>query len=247
MNLFTAGGGHEQGEEEGRERPAQIVFSGAAPDHLPGVEGVAAPEVPAAIHDRGADGPGRVRRQGRVEAAGFVYLIRGAGKHKIGRSKDPTARLEQIATGPHRLELLHQIATDDTAKLEAYFHRAFAHRRVRGEWFKLDAAELVAFMSVAAYHDEADLPATIRELHDAAIRAAETGEPRRNVGINLTPTEIARLDEIAHRLDISRSSLLVAFMRLYGDDIQPISRSSDILPPGHRGPRGKGRRKKPKE
>jgi len=78
---------------------------------------------------------------------GSVYLLKGrGGEYKIGRTgSDVDRRRSQLATGSAvDLELAHEIRTDDPAGVEAYWHRRFADRRLRGEWFKLSAADVRA-------------------------------------------------------------------------------------------------------
>ena len=63
-----------------------------------------------------------------------------AGEHKLGfikfgRAKNPDARLKELATGsPYRLSLVAKEYWPD--EIEGIIHRAFANRRVNGEWFK---------------------------------------------------------------------------------------------------------------
>jgi hypothetical protein len=69
---------------------------------------------------------------------GFIYLFTADDLHyKIGRSKDPEARLAQLDTGPLALRIIHRIATDDMAWLEGLLHHKYAHLHVRCEWFIL--------------------------------------------------------------------------------------------------------------
>jgi hypothetical protein len=69
--------------------------------------------------------------------ATFVYFIRGGEHIKIGWSKDPLKRLEQLRTGcPYPLEMLGCMAGEESD--ERALHEHFAHLRERGEWFKAE-------------------------------------------------------------------------------------------------------------
>jgi hypothetical protein len=90
-----------------------------------------------------ADAPGA----GNPVSLGFVYLARGhPGEFKLGRTNLVDRRLVELgalsATEP---TLIHAIKTDDPAGIEAYWHRRFADKRIRGEWFRLTAADVAAF------------------------------------------------------------------------------------------------------
>jgi len=77
---------------------------------------------------------------------GFVYLFKERpGHYKIGVSDDPDRRLYELTKGPYKPELVHKIHTDDPAGVETYWHRRFADRLMRGEWFRLSAADVKAF------------------------------------------------------------------------------------------------------
>jgi Meiotically up-regulated gene 113 len=83
----------------------------------------------------------------RDRVQGYVYMLRSGRRYKIGKSTDPSRRFREV-----RLELpdetvqVHTIATDDPSGIEAYWHRRFAAKRVRGtEFFELDANEVRAF------------------------------------------------------------------------------------------------------
>lgn len=83
---------------------------------------------------------------GRTEY-GFVYLARGhRGEYKIGRTTLVDRRVSELgATGPVALTLVHEIKTDDPVGVEAYWHRRFEQKRMRGEWFSLTASDVTAF------------------------------------------------------------------------------------------------------
>jgi len=80
-------------------------------------------------------------------AYGFVYLAEGhRGEYKIGRTNLVDRRLGELgAMAAVEYRLIHEIKTDDPSGVESYWHRRFADKRMRGEWFKLTAADVRAF------------------------------------------------------------------------------------------------------
>lgn len=77
---------------------------------------------------------------------GAVYLLKSGSLYKIGCSRTPGQRTQIIARAlPARAKLIHLIETDDPYGVEAYWHRRFADKRKRGEWFRLSDDEVAAF------------------------------------------------------------------------------------------------------
>lgn len=76
--------------------------------------------------------------------AGFVYVIKAvSGKYKIGRTKDTKHRLQTLQTSSHKeLRIVMQIKTTNYQALEKACHRKFIEKRLRGEWYDLNRADL---------------------------------------------------------------------------------------------------------
>jgi hypothetical protein len=94
----------------------------------------------------------RVQRQDQTETnsgevvMGYVYLIRMGRYYKIGMTNCVGRREYELNLQlPERTELIHVIATDDPAGIEAYWHNRFKDKNTNGEWFALDASDVAAF------------------------------------------------------------------------------------------------------
>jgi len=95
---------------------------------------------------------------------GFVYLIGVVDQcHKIGKSKDPDSRIKEFNT-PNKLELVHKIETESPSWLEVTLHEAFAHCRVRGEWFRMATEEVAFFKALESINSEEQLPEIVNAL-----------------------------------------------------------------------------------
>jgi hypothetical protein len=92
--------------------------------------------------------PEAMANGGTTQAPGFVYMIKHGSRdeYKIGYTLDPLRRLGEIGLQlPHAADPVHTIETDDPSGVEAYWHRRFSDKRLRGEWFKLTPADVAAF------------------------------------------------------------------------------------------------------
>ena len=79
---------------------------------------------------------------------GYVYLLEAGPFYKIGKAKVVDNRVKQIKLQlPYAPELIHSIETDDHTKLESYWHKRFADKRQKGEWFILTDADVEEFKS----------------------------------------------------------------------------------------------------
>jgi hypothetical protein len=82
----------------------------------------------------------------REEEIGFVYLIKSGRFYKIGKAKDADYRVGAIRLQlPEKAKRIHAIRTDDPSGIEAYWHKRFEAKRKNGEWFELNAEDVVAF------------------------------------------------------------------------------------------------------
>ena len=67
-------------------------------------------------------------------------------RYKIGKTNLVERRTDQISVQlPETLELVHSIRTDDATGIESYWHRRFAGKRTKGEWFNLSRDDITAF------------------------------------------------------------------------------------------------------
>lgn len=82
-----------------------------------------------------------------ITTSGFVYLVKGhPGEYKIGRTNLVDRRLSELgATASIEQQLVHEIKTDDPAGIEVYWHKRFADKRMRGEWFRLSPDDVKSF------------------------------------------------------------------------------------------------------
>ena len=87
---------------------------------------------------------------------GYVYVVQeqSQGHYKIGRAKNPGKRTQMFAVKmPFKIKLDILIQTDDMYALESDLHKHFAHKRVNGEWFALDSADLDYIRKLSAHAD----------------------------------------------------------------------------------------------
>ena len=78
--------------------------------------------------------------------SGEVYLFKSGKYYKIGKTNDTVRRGNEIRIQlPEKMDLIHSIKTDDPSGIEAYWHRRFETKRMKGEWFDLNSTDIKAF------------------------------------------------------------------------------------------------------
>lgn len=87
-----------------------------------------------------------------VPKPGFIYLIESEeGSYKIGRAKDMDSRFRGITLClPFKVTLRHSFPSADYIAREAELHRRFADKRLEGEWFRLEPADVEAFCTLTS-------------------------------------------------------------------------------------------------
>jgi len=78
----------------------------------------------------------------------YVYLIQSLENsyYKIGISKHPTKRIEELQTGNASiLRLIDTYQSEYANKIEKTLQRRYSHLRKEGEWFDLGISQEVNF------------------------------------------------------------------------------------------------------
>lgn len=85
----------------------------------------------------------RSTQNAQASKAGIVYLLKSGDLHKIGKTKQMTARLLALQTASaHQVLVAHTIETNDRHQLEKELHLKFADKRRQGEWFDLTSEDI---------------------------------------------------------------------------------------------------------
>lgn len=80
----------------------------------------------------------------------YIYLIKNleTGDYKIGISKHPSKRIEQLSTGSSsEIKLLYFYQSEHAYKIEKTLHNRFGHLRKCGEWFNITLIEEINFIN----------------------------------------------------------------------------------------------------
>jgi hypothetical protein len=112
--------------------------------------------------------------------AGYVYLgllkLGREKRYKIGKAVLVERRRDQISLQlPEDLDLVHAISTDDAYGIEEYWHKRFAAKNTKGEWFSLsrDAPPRDKVRGLKAYDIAEAMKAVTSALASGAITPGE--------------------------------------------------------------------------
>jgi len=80
----------------------------------------------------------------------FIYLLESYNEfetiYKIGFSKNVDKRLKQHKTSnPNELNMIKKFQTNHKRKIETSLHNLYVHKKIDGEWFKLDYNDILNF------------------------------------------------------------------------------------------------------
>lgn len=86
--------------------------------------------------------------KGEHPLSGHVYCLSDQlGHFKIGFSGKLDSRIKQLSTQPpFDLQLIHAHLVYDMRSYESAFHKLFAAKRLKGEWFALSADDIDSFV-----------------------------------------------------------------------------------------------------
>lgn len=137
---------------------------------------------------------------------GFVYFIEASGAIKIGKSKNPTQRLQQFNThNPSKIIVHALIPSADMDSLEKRLHVWLTIYHIKGEWFRLEGAleNIIVGFRAGLRKTEFDLGLLLAsyEHRDRVMLEQENRQLKRNIA-SLRFTE-----RIAWALDYAIGSL----------------------------------------
>lgn len=81
----------------------------------------------------------------------FVYLIRSntTGNYKVGSSKKPYRRIEQLQTGnDSEISLVEIFYSEHFKKIEKIIQNTYASNKTHGEWFSFDLGFVLRFNDI---------------------------------------------------------------------------------------------------
>jgi hypothetical protein len=106
-------------------------------------------------YDAARAGDPAMARHGRAERTArpvHVYVAGDGNRVKIGVAANPERRMRELRTAAPLVSLIHAREFSNRAgavATERALHSRFSDRRVAGEWFAIDPAEVIASLNAA--------------------------------------------------------------------------------------------------
>ena len=95
-----------------------------------------------------------------------LYIASSGKYYKIGISEDPDKRIQQLNTAnPEGVELIASFDTECAEATEHEFHKAFAARRVNGEWFNVPESYIEFIIDLGSDVPIDEISAWLTEIH----------------------------------------------------------------------------------
>lgn len=102
---------------------------------------------------------------------GFTYVVRSRNRYKIGYTVNLSRRISDLqVANADRIELVCYWVSLCAQVLEKEIHLHFWHRRLRGEWFKLNKQEVITLQRWAKKNSVPTYLAADREIRERAVR-----------------------------------------------------------------------------
>ena len=118
------------------------------------------PELDAFTFGGPAPSAGAMRRLPTLSTPGFVYLIRSQYGFKIGKTVNMKSRTRLFEVKlPFPISVEHYARFENYSEAERALHEMFREKRLEGEWFNLDAADIAHIKTLGA-------PATTEQLRN---------------------------------------------------------------------------------
>ena len=99
-------------------------------------------------------------------AYGYVYLLQTEHGYKIGKSVNPKSRIASLRTASSfKIHVLAVIYASKMGALERALHASFASKKIRGEWYLLDEADIAYIVGL----DTKTIATISKEFIDEAV------------------------------------------------------------------------------
>jgi hypothetical protein len=110
------------------------------------------------------------------DRSGYIYILKASKPfeecYKIGRTVKPRQRLHNFGVRlPFKFEVVGMYKFPDCHVVERYMHEFFAHKRLDGEWFSLDALDLELIHAAMLFNQALNFWSFIKHNADPAVQS----------------------------------------------------------------------------